>query len=95
MAETIHKYSLAIIGPTESIPMPEGAVVLSAGIQRNILQVWAICDPDKPLKPRQFVVVGTGWELPYPSSELAHICTVMIHDGGFVWHLFERTTQNE
>ena len=47
-----------------SIQLPEGAQILSAGVQDARIFIWAIVDESRDLEERKFCVFGTGWELP-------------------------------
>lgn len=86
MTQTIFKYPLAL-APTQSIYLPEGAKILHFARQGGIPTLWAEVDPDAPVEPRYFRLVGTGHEL--PSGESVYIGTVQLNDGAFVWHLYE------
>lgn len=66
--------------------MPTGATVLHVGIQRRIITLWALVDPDANPSIRHFAVVGTGHPAP-DADEGRYIGTVS--EGPFVWHVFE------
>jgi hypothetical protein len=70
------------VGFTRS--MPRGAKILSVGIQGSVVVFWAEVDPDAGMEPRQFCVIGTGWDF----ENMAYHGTVQ--DGDYVWHLMER-----
>jgi hypothetical protein len=55
---TIHKYSLQL-GANE-IEMPANSSVLTCQMQYGSLQLWAIINPDAPMKKRKFQVIGSG-----------------------------------
>ncbi len=69
-----------------TIPMPEGAEVLSVGIQQaGAICIWALCNQKVSMEPRRFVVKGTG----HPADDVHKgdfIGTVF--DRQFVWHVF-------
>lgn len=76
----IWKFPLSIEA-RQKIRMPQDAVILSLQNQNSCPTVWAAVDPNKPLVDVQFVMVGTGWDVPIDLSML-FIGTVQI--GGFV-----------
>ncbi|WP_269581880.1 DUF7352 domain-containing protein [Roseibium sp. Sym1] len=84
--ETIWKFT---ISPTDevSIQMPEGATVLSAGVQGETMCLWAQVNPEKKTVVRRFYVVGTGHLMPIGS--LRFIDTVQMMNGALVFHIFE------
>lgn len=82
----IYKYTLQIVD-AQTISVPKGARGISAQIQNNQLQVWAIVDPDMPLVDVTFHIFGTGHRIDIPLPKINFISTVQ-HEG-FVWHLFE------
>ena len=70
--------------------MPEGAKVLSVaerGEFGNRLDVWALVDPDAPMRERRFRVVGTGH--PFPDADECRFVGTVRTLRGFVWHVFE------
>ena len=60
--QTIWKFELDLSnGDVSQVEMPEGAAVISAGVQgERTFVVWALVDPDAPRATRRFVVHGTG-----------------------------------
>lgn len=68
------------------VPMPRGAVVISAANQDGSLCIWAMVNPDHPTVGREFNVIGTGNKVD-ADVERVFIDTVLI--GPFVWHVFE------
>lgn len=89
----VYKYTLIpewladgeVLAPVE-LELPEGATVLRVGMQNGMLSMWALVDPfNETMVTRQFVVVGTGWDV--PDSVIGHIGTV--DDPPYVWHVFE------
>lgn len=70
--------------------MPDGARILTVQTQYGSPQMWAVVDPDAPLKPRIFRLAGTGHSLEsYPESDFIYIGTYQLLDGAFIEHLFE------
>ena len=85
---TIYKYKIPVGG--DSIAMPEGAKILSVGVQGDSLMLWAEVNPHRKKYPRQVEVFGTGHEIHsnmWVSREF--IGTVFMSD--LVWHVYERT----
>lgn len=82
----IFKYPLELGGNV--IDMPKGAEALHVGFQGQDIFIWAKVDPNAKLEPREFIIAGTGHDLPEPLG--AHIGTVFV--GSFVWHVFHGTS---
>ena len=78
----IYKYELS-----SKVLLPEGSLVLKAGIQSGGMYIWALIDPKQPLIERNFEIVGTGH--PFEYGCLTHRFVDTIFDGPFVWHIFE------
>jgi len=95
----IYKYPMEITDFQE-IEMPEGAEILC--VQTADLPyghdwvsgptLWAMVDPDKPLKPRRFYVFGTGKPMKY-EHKLKYIGTTQQNNGALVWHIFENVIE--
>lgn len=62
--------------------IPAGAKIIHVGIQNDV-KVWCEVDPDSPSGGYEFVVVGTGQNVP---QHLGHAWTWF--EGPFVWHLY-------
>lgn len=71
------------------VSMPKGARVLSVGVQRGDVQVWALVDPEAPMEDRRFKVAGTGHYLVGGVENMRFIGTVHMASGQLVWHIFE------
>jgi hypothetical protein len=71
------------------LAMPRGARVLSVGMQRERVQMWALVDPSAPVEQRRFRMAGTGHPIKDP-EELRFVGTFQVHGGALVFHLFER-----
>lgn len=70
------------------LPMPSGAVILTATFDGGGLWLWAICNPGAPRIDRRILVIGTGVPLPPdPHGRRRYIATVLAPP--FVWHVFE------
>lgn len=87
---TIYKYPMP--EEDEGIMMPEGAKILCLQMQAGYPHIWAIVDDEAPKIRRQFLTIGTGWDLSidngYPDIfTLPYIGTWQ--SNGLVWHVFE------
>ena len=83
---TIWKYAIPVADKF-TLDMPKGAKIISLQVQLGAPCIWAIVDPDLREKEREFVVVGTGHELPdYP---VEFIGTFQVNNGQLVFHVFE------
>ncbi len=85
MKRRIWKFELSS-APTAGVMMPKGSHVLSAAAQGKVVCVWAICDPEQPVEPRDFWVLGTGFLA--PDGDERYVGTAHCTDG-LVWHVFE------
>lgn len=84
---TIWKYVLGITDH-QKVALPKGAQVLSCGIQRDVLCIWVLVDPDVQLEDRGFYIHGTGH---FVNPELIgeFVGTFFLAEGSLVFHLFE------
>jgi len=82
----IFKYFLdtSIINKTQIVAMPAGANVLSVGVQRSRLCVWAEIDEKNAEKPIYFYIAFTGCEVP-DRSKFIGTCQL----GSYVLHIYE------
>lgn len=69
----------------DQITMPEGAKILSVGVQFVTFVLWAEVDPDAPKTKRLFRVIGTGHAV--PESIIGFLGTVFM--GEYVLHVYE------
>lgn len=76
--------------------MPAGAEIIDVQVQidhasfrpgSKLLCAWVIVNPEAQTMVRDFLVVGTGQELPGNATAESHIVT--LQDGLFVWHIFD------
>ena len=84
----VYKYPFCI-SDVFSLSLPVGAQILSVQLQEGIPTLWARVNTSLSIELREFVVVGTGREIPEVGDDqvLAFIATLQIY--GFVWHVFE------
>ena len=91
MILTVHKYQWPLDMPQVcDIAMPIGAEILHIGNQFEGICFWTRVDSDAPSEIRRFALCGTGHVCP-PDK---HIGTVLLQDGNFVLHIFERTSSH-
>jgi hypothetical protein len=82
-------YKFGPLEPSESwqeIKLREHYEIRHFGEQGGNLYLWAEVNPDCAPEMRQFMVIGTGWEVP----EGALYWGSVISPSGYVWHLYER-----
>ncbi len=87
----IFKYPLEV-GWRQRISMPVGAVILSCGVQREQICLWARVDTGAPSEERVFHIYGTG-NMADASVECAFIGTVSLQTGTLVLHVFEEPSK--
>lgn len=66
------------------IAMPDGARVVHFDIQAGVYTMWALVTPGPLVAPRQFMIFGTGHDIPEHAEYIA-----TAQQPPFVWHLFE------
>ena len=84
----VYKYPV-LLEEYFDLDLPEGAQILSVQTQCDKPFLWALVDPDAPVKAIDFIMVGTGHPLKEDPAHLFHHGTFQIHDGALVFHLFE------
>jgi len=85
MAKTIWKFN---VGADEfSVRMPLGSRVLDVQLQDDLVQMWALVDPESEQVTRTFITYGTGHPIAN-ADELTYIGTFQVDR--LVFHLFER-----
>lgn len=87
MIKKVFKYELPFLDYA-TINLPVGAQVLSAGNQKETLNIWVLVDIDETeVEIRQFRIAGTGHPLveEYP----IFINTVSFAQGNLIFHIFE------
>ena len=70
--------------------MPAEAKLLSVGLQKGKVCLWALVDPSKPIETKMIEIVGTGNPMPNDGLVRKFIGTVVADP--FVWHVFEPFT---
>lgn len=68
--------------------MPKDAEILKLDLQDGLPKMWALVDPENLKKERFFIGRGTGH--PINESNIRYVGTVVMRDGRFVLHLFEK-----
>jgi len=87
---TIHKYTLEC---SQSLRLPTGYQVLSAHGQHGKICIWVDIDPDEiTIDTVFFDVLPTG-DVIDEGIERKYIGTALIHDGNYVFHVYERIVQ--
>lgn len=90
MAKTIWKFPI-VITDLQTVPLPDGAKVLTVAEQRGDLCLWAEVNPDAPKVKRTFEVFGTGHPMHTDMGvERGYVGTAQTEGGSFVWHVYER-----
>jgi hypothetical protein len=84
---TIYKYPVPV-QDEPAVWLPQGARVLTVQTQREIPYIWALVDPKAYTTLRVFRLAGTGQPIS-ETDDLRYIGTFQLHDGQFVFHLFE------
>lgn len=88
MTETIWKFPLKLQHEQE-IEMPAGAKILTVALQKDIICLWALCNPDVPKQKKEIVIFGTGQPI-HENLTLKYIGSVQVCNGDFAWHVFHR-----
>lgn len=81
----IYKYTLEVTD-TQTLEMPNGSKLLTIQNQNNDIVLWVECDPNAKLVNYNFLIIGTGFELPLLSNQQDYLDTVQI--GRLVWHIY-------
>jgi len=80
---TIHKYSM--ISDVAIIDMPQGAKILSVGVQRTEIVIWAQVNTDNPTVTHRFIAFNTGEACGAIPEQFIGTVTV----GSIVWHVYD------
>ncbi len=88
----IFKYKITALD--QNIKIPKGAEILSVGVQKGEIMIWALVDVKEvaeELITRKFLVTGTGWDVSSfkedKESDFIFIGTVFIDV--YVFHVFD------
>lgn len=81
-------YKFEMTAPCCAIAMPDGAKIISCGIQSTGLVVWALGDPAQAYDFRRVCAFNTGQKIESELDLVAFIGTVT-SDTGIVWHVYE------
>lgn len=79
--KTVWKFPLV-----EKIEMPMRAEILSISTQGGEPMIWALVNPEAKKEVREFMVFGTGHNVP---SGLIYRGTFLQAADALVWHVFE------
>lgn len=89
--KVVYKYPVEW-ADTFKLSLPYHAQILHAGVQNEMLCIWALVDPASPLTEAvKFHIVGTG----HKRSDIDYDTTVFIgtvFHGPLVFHIFKETT---
>ena len=73
-----------------TVEMPALHSVVAGRVQpgKNTIALWALCDADRPLVTKTFMVLPTGATYDREDEQVVqYLCTVF--DEELVWHVFE------
>lgn len=84
----IHKYYLEPVLTT--LQLPAGAKVLTVGVQKSAVCLWAEVDLERGWQERQFLTIPTGVNVDLYKS--IYIGTVFMED--LVFHVYENGVMN-
>ncbi len=86
--KAIWKFLLSRAGDQE-IELPRGAELLTVQVQRGVICLWAVVDPNTTERDlRTFYIVGTGHPMP-ENPMVEYVGTIQELEGALVWHVFE------
>jgi hypothetical protein len=87
VSRTIYKYKFEIKDDYFDLMLPQGAEIISLGIQRLTPVMWAIIDDEAPQEMVRFRVAGTGHDLTEDCTKETYIGR--IEQMGLQWHIFK------
>ena len=88
----IWKYEVEPDFVNQNYIMPEGAIILSFGLDGSgKMCFWAQVDTEAPKVEHNIACVGTGWGLDVLNNkEIEYACFIgSLTHGPYVWHLFD------
>lgn len=84
----VYKHQLKVQHEPQKLQFHEAHKILAVGMQQGKIQLWVREWTQGPLVDVEFLVAGTGWEL--PGGELMYLGSTGIDNGSdFVWHVFQ------
>lgn len=72
-----------------TVQMPSEAKILTVKTQDNTPCLWAEVEPLEDSYPREFLLIGTGYDVP-EDVETKYLDTVAIHNERVVLHIYEK-----
>ena len=78
----------------QNISLPIGAKILSVQCQRNNLVFWVVADLSSILESVEFLIFGTGHDIPNLEGTHQYLGTVQMPTG-LVWHVFTNKRKEE
>lgn len=89
VARKVFKYPIHPADSRFTVDLPFNAEIIHVGMQRGQLCMWAVVEEDNSPEPRDFIIVGTGHQIP-DVNPLKHLGSFFTDpDGTYVFHLFE------
>lgn len=82
---SIWKFKLSSSQQPQTLKIPSGGVILHSSRQEPDICLWVEVNENNEFINRDFLVIGTGWEVPQNS---VYIGTVF--DGSYVWHIYAK-----
>ncbi len=87
----IYRYPLEVTD-RQTIHLPYNSKILTAQLQHDSLQLWAMVDELENLSmPTTIAIYGTGNPMPDRPGE--YISTFQMHGGNLVFHVFNLTAE--
>lgn len=93
----VWKYPL-VIDDLFEIVMPYGAKILHVDTQYGTPYLWALCNTQETVSERRrFRLAGTGHpiRLGFVGEQPTYIGSFQMRDGALVFHLFERSPEDD
>lgn len=82
----VYKYPLTLSANEQQISMPFGGQILHVHEQNGVPTLWVLVRPQRTEEIRRFYLYGTGDPIAH-----GHVYVGSVHDGPYVWHIFEVT----
>lgn len=86
MAAKIYKYPLVGESDFHKVDIPIASKILTAQLKDDVINIWALVNPELATKTYTFYVYGTGWLLQSGAWDMIYINSVQ--QGGNIWHVF-------